>query len=240
MSEDTIDVGYDFQAEVGKRDPDSHSATLQRYHQLLWSKALPSGHTFDLVPVRVGSARALRHESELGTFVLSSDTLANSNKNRLRAFYDQMGADADESWHRDGGAIGGRLVFPRNKIDGRQTINQTRGTNHFIRDRFDLTLESIRRHYAGETSPLTDVLSRYRDFFSLFVDFDGYVKFFLLDDVVDEGRVRFYLPFDGFGASPLPRTFSDYQQFRRAQLAFVSARNDRMVTALRSSAVSRH
>lgn len=234
MSEPGIDVAYDFQAEVGRRDPDSYSATLQRYHQLLWSKQLPSGEMFTLIPTRVGAARALVHDSHLGTFVLSSDTLANSNKNKLRPFYDQMGADSNTAWHRDGGTIGGRLIFPRNRIDGRQTINQMRGTNHRIRDRFDLTLESIRRHYAGERSPLTDVLTRYRDFFALFVDFDGYVRFFLLDDLVRDGAVRFYLPFDGFEQSPLPRTFDAYQEFRRAQLAFVSARNERILSAVRS------
>jgi hypothetical protein len=235
MTDPTLDIAYDFQAEAGKRDPDSYSATLQRYHQLLWSKELPSGQMFGLAPVRVGSARALRHESDLGVFMLSSDTLANSNRNKLRTFYDQMGPASNEVWHRHGGAIGGRLVFPRNRIDGKQTINQTRGTNHRIRDRFDLTLEAIRRHYRQEESPLSDVLARYRDFFALFGSFDGYVSFFLLEDLVQDGTVRFYLPFEGFDRSPLPRTFDEYQEFRRAQLAFVAARNDRIAAAVQAA-----
>lgn len=230
-----FDVAYDFQAESGRRDPDSYSATLQLYHQSLWSKVLPSGEIFELTPIRAGSARALRHESHLGVFVLSSDTLANSNKNKLRPFYDQMGPEVNEAWHRDGGTIGGRLVFPRNRIDGKQTINQTRGTNQRISDRFDLTLEAIRLHYQEEDSPLSGALTRYRDFFALFGDFDRYVRFFLLDDLVEDGSVRFYIPFEGFDRSPLPQTFVEYQQFRTAQLAFVSARNDRMVKALRAA-----
>lgn len=224
-----IDVTFDFQAEAGTRDPDSYSRTLQRYHQLLWSKPLPSGQSFTLEQVRVGSGLALRHESQRGTFVLSSDTLANSNRKRLPLFYEQMGAATNTAWHRDGGAIGGRIVFPRNKIDGKQTINQLRGTHHQIRDRFDLTLEAIRRHYTGETSPLSEVLARYDDFFALFESFNGYVTFFLLQDLVDGGTVRFYLPFAGFEHSPLPRTFEDYEQFRRAQMDFVAARNARIL-----------
>jgi hypothetical protein len=41
------------------------------------------------------------------------------------------------------------------------TINKARGTNRKIEDRFDLTLEYIRRHYAGADRPLAGVLSRY-------------------------------------------------------------------------------
>lgn len=47
-------------------------------------------------------------------------------------------------------------------------------------DRFDLTLECIRRHYLGQRSPLGETLARYRDFFALFEDFSGYVEFFMV------------------------------------------------------------
>jgi hypothetical protein len=41
-----------------------------------------------------------------------------------------------------------------------------------IADRMDLTLECIRRHYAGEPgSPLSDVTTNYADFFKLFGTF---------------------------------------------------------------------
>lgn len=234
MPANLFDVTFDFQAEAGRRDPDSHSATLRRYHQLLWSKPLPSGVMFDLTPVRVGAALALQHESQLGTFILSSDTLANSSKNKLHTFYARMGAETNAAWHREGGAIGGRLVFPRNRVDGKQTINQARGTNPRVRDRFDLTLEAIRRHYAGHTSPLSAAIDRYAAFFALFGDFRGYTRFFLLDDLVQNGAVRFYLPFENFEQPPLPKSFDEYQQFRQAQLDFVSARNARMRAAVGS------
>lgn len=77
-------------------------------------------------------------------------------------------------------------------VDGKQTINGRRGTHHQIKDRFDLTLECIRRHYTGEGSPLADTLDRYTGFFALFQDFAGYVNFFFLSDLVrDDGGVRF-------------------------------------------------
>ncbi|WP_113903400.1 DUF6994 family protein [Brevibacterium celere] len=39
------------------------------------------------------------------------------------------------------------------------TINGARGLHPRIVDRFDLTLECIRRHYRGEPSPLADLVA---------------------------------------------------------------------------------
>ena len=231
-----IDITTDFQEDAGHRDPDIYSRLLQSYHQRLWSKKLPGGAELTLTAGRAGSARILTHRSDLGEFTLSSDTLANSNRRARRDHYEAMGEESNMAWHRDGGTIGGRLVFPRNRIDRRQTINQRRGTHPLIRDRFDLTLEAIRRHYAGESSPLGDTLASYASFFDLFQSFDGYVEFFLLQDLVEAtGGVRFYLPFEDFGGSPLPLTFDEYKEFRRRQLEFVAARNKRILEATTTS-----
>jgi hypothetical protein len=73
--------------------------------------------------------------------------------------------------------IGGMMVFPENQIERKPTINQARGFTRSIADRFDLTLECIRRHYARHNSPLALTLSRYAEFFALFGDFRGYVSF---------------------------------------------------------------
>ena len=81
------------------------------------------------------------------------------------------------------------MVFPGNQVDGKMTINGARGCHPRIRDRFDLTLECIRRHYLGEPSPLSDTLARYADFFGLFGDFAGYVDFFHLQDLVNEATL---------------------------------------------------
>jgi hypothetical protein len=60
------------------------------------------------------------------------------------------------------------------------TINQYRGFNRKINDRIDLTLECIRLYYEGKVSPLYETFFVYDDFFKLFVDFKGYVDFFLV------------------------------------------------------------
>jgi len=66
--------------------------------------------------------------------------------------------------------IGGHIIFPAHKKNG-FTINQARGVNRIICDRFDLTLECIKRFYQNEQSPLYDTLMKYTDFFDLFDDF---------------------------------------------------------------------
>jgi hypothetical protein len=129
-----------------------------------------------------------------------------------------------------GYTIGGMMVWPANRVAGKMTINGARGFHPKIKDRFDLTVECIRRHFLGEPSPLADVLSRYASFFSLFRDFAGYVEFFLLQDLLsrDYSAVRFSMPFDDFATSPLPLTSEAYALYRRGAAEFLQARNERI------------
>jgi hypothetical protein len=72
-----------------------------------------------------------------------------------------------EAFHRIGYTIGGMMVFPAERAGGKMTINGARGFHPKIKDRFDLTLECIRRHYLGEPSPLGCTLARYANFFTV-------------------------------------------------------------------------
>ena len=87
----------------------------------------------------------------------------------------------------------------------------------------------MRLFYAGQHSPLYDTFLRYKDFFALFENFQGYVNFFLLNDLIDENEnVRFYLPFDNFKTKP---TFSDVDQYlvyKKGVIDFIEARNTRI------------
>lgn len=223
-----IDVDFDMRTDTpAGRDPDSHSPTLRQYHKTLWSKPLPSGENFAL---RTDVPRVyLFHESRLGQFFLSSDTVATSHRKRLNSFYTQLPDEANERFHRIGYTIGGMLIFPGNRIDGKQTINQRRGTHRSVQDRLDLTLECIRLHYLGELSPLSTTLDLYRHFFNLFETFEQYIEFFLLQDLVtDRFDVDFLLPFEGFKSSPLSADLESYAGYRDRTIAFVEARNRRI------------
>ncbi len=136
-----------------------------------------------------------------------------------------------EAFLRVGYTIGGMMVFPGNRVGRKMTINGARGFHPRIKDRFDLTVECIRRHYRNEWSPLSDPLRRYADFFGLFRDFRGYVEFFLLQDLVTEdcSAVRFFTPFDDFTTSPLPASIDVYRAYQRLAVKFIEARNCRIL-----------
>ena len=122
------------------------------------------------------------------------------------------------------------MVFPGQRVGGKMTINGVRGFDPRIRDRFDLTVECIRRHYLQERSPLLEPLNRYADFFNLFDDFRGYVEFFLLQDIVNDGfsAVKFFMPFDNFKTSPLPSSKDVYVSYMQHAVEFIEARNKRI------------
>jgi hypothetical protein len=143
----------------------------------------------------------------------------------------QIPVEERDEFNRICYTIGGMMVFPGNRVDGKMTINGRRGFHPRIKDRFDLTVECIRRHYGNESSPLSDTLARYADFFRLFGDFRGYVAFFLLQDLVTEdcSAVRFFAPFEDFNTSPLPGSLDAYLAYRQLAVGFIEARNRRIL-----------
>ena len=225
-----IDTTFDFRTDANGKDPDWASPTLRDFHRRLWSKPLPDGRPFELSASVRGSY--LHHLSDIGEFSLSSDAVMATFlrwPERLQPIVQQFSTVDNEYLLRTTYTIGGMMVFPGNQIDRRWTINQARGCNRSISDRFDLTVECIRRYYLGKWSPLQTTFDRYPEFFSLFRDFEGYVEFFLLDDIVgDDGQVRFFMPFDNFQSVAVPRDYSTYAEYRRRTIEFVHARNARI------------
>lgn len=225
-----IDTAFDFRTDSGGRDPDAFSPTLRRYHRHLWSKPLPDGRAFELLDSTPGAY--LHHRSGAGEFYLASDSVVQTFT-RWTAAQHLVSSfpPADIEWFKTiTSTIGGMVVFPANKVDGKITINGARGFTRAISDRMDLTLECIRRHYVGLHSPLAETLQRYREFFALFGDFEGYVDFFLLGDLLNSDRsaVKFFAPFTDFTAPAVPPDVETYAAFMRASIDFVEARNRRI------------
>lgn len=223
-----IDTTFNVYTDARGGDPDSTSPTLRQYHKHLWSKPLPNGKTFDLTDKKSGAY--LYHNSIQGEFWLGSDAITHSYKNHKRKKWltEQVKADVNELFNT-GSTIGAYTIFPYKRIDGKHTINQARGVNSLIDDRFDLTLECIRLFYLGEESPLYDTFFRYKKFFDLFESFKGYIDFFLFGDLINENqKIRFYLPFDNFKARPTFSTIDDYLTYKTSVLNFIKARNERI------------
>lgn len=222
-----IDTSYDVNSDSGGKDPDKDSATLKDYHRKLWSKELPYGKgRFDLEP----RPRAyLVHESPLGKFPMASDAITTRLTKRAGHIIKNIPPEDLPSW--PGYTVGSSIVFPGNKVGGKMTINGARGFNGKIADRFDLTLECIRRYYGGrqEWSPLEKVLDRYDKFFALFSDFNGYVEFFLLQDLLKkDGTIDFFHHFDNFKTPAVPQNENEYLEYLARSNSFIRARNARI------------
>ena len=223
-----IDTKFNFYTDANGGDPDSTSPTLKRFHKLLWSKPLPNGKTLELLDNKSGLY--LYHQTELGEFYFGSDAITHSYKNHKRKQWlvSQIPNEVTELFDT-GSTIGAYTLFPNNRIDGNHTINQARGVNSLIDDRFDLTLECIRLFYLGQTSPLYDTLNRYKNFFALFENFIGYTQFYLLDDIIDSnGNIKFYLPFDNFKSRPVFNSIDDYFLYKQGVMTFINSRNKRI------------
>lgn len=73
---------FDFHSDTpAGKDPDSFSPSLRKYHQLLWSKELPTGQHFHLA---IEPRRYLVHRSSSGVFFLASDTITTRLRKKAR------------------------------------------------------------------------------------------------------------------------------------------------------------
>ena len=219
-------------------DPDSNSKLLRSYHKNLWSRELPNGELLDLAycPKMTDYLEWKGHR-------FGSDSLTNSFRySRMQYIIDQYRLEFDdyrsfmESYIRKGYTIGGMIIFPKpHKGEAgrhRQTMNQTRGCNKVIKDRWDRTLECIRLHYLGKPNPLENVLHDDSWFFDKFIDFQGYVDFFFLQDCVtpDYSEVISWLGDMSFDTPALPKDVDEYRIWINANIDFVDRRNRRIAS----------
>ncbi len=90
-----------------------------------------------------------------------------------------------ENYLQQANTIGGFMLFPRHDC----SINQARGMSDRIQDRFDLTLECIRRMYESGfptgSNPLFDMSKEDKEYFEMFGSFENYAKFFCLNKSYD-------------------------------------------------------
>lgn len=224
-----IDTTFDVRDDTPSgKDPDSYSPTLRRYHQLLWSKELPCGQKLILDDKLMGYIGDTQ-------YWFSGDSIIHSFSRwaKYQHVISQIDPSVIENFIHIGYTIGGDIIFPANVPagKGKMSMNQRRGILVKICDRFDLTLECIRRYYIDIESPLYSCINDYKPFFDAFVDFKGYVDFFLLQDLVtdDYSAIKYWYPFPGeFYSNPLPRNPEEYLEYVDTVQRFLSCRNARI------------
>ena len=243
----SIQVGFDFTQDcdywpdfwerndglgAGKVDPDSDSQMLRAYHKTLWSKELPNGDYFNLeYDGGYLSFRNMRLGSDSITASFRYKRYKEMMDECIRYYGKEAFHNRIEEYLHNTYTIGGAILFPKHQ----NSINQCRGRNSYICDRWDLTLECIRRFYKGITAPkdnpLGEVLLSDKSFFDLFVDFRGYCEFFFLQDCVSENyeEVKTFIPMEFFPTqSPLPKTLELYNLWLQNNENFVKLRNERI------------
>lgn len=208
-------------------DPDSASQTLKHYHKLIWSKQLPNGEFLNLKKGSGAKYLTWKNMRFGSDSIIASFRYKNNRKfmelvaNTVPNYISYM-----ENYIHKSYTIGGTIIFPK-RSGG---INQSRGCNHLICDRWDLTLECIRKYYQNENSPLYSTLKIDKNFFDLFIDFRGYVDFFYLQDCVtkDYKSTIFWLGDGDYNKNPLPTTVEEYLHWIECELDFVEKRNIRI------------
>lgn len=241
MDENSIDINFSFTEdtanywkgywndEMGRAtvDPDAYSKTLKRYHKLLWSKKLPNGEYLDLIESNAKDY-LLWNGFRFGSDSITASFRYNKYRYMIKNFMSTCPDYKEfmEQYTKLTYTIGGSIIFPKRKGG----INQSRGCNAYIRDRFDLTLECIRLYYNKKENPLNELLKKEKDFFELFVDFRGYIDFFYLQDLVSEdySSVKFFIGDGEFNVNPLPKTVEEYSVWLNKQMEFVKKRNTRI------------
>ena len=219
-------------------DPDSASNTLRNYHQALWSKKLPNGEIMELKKGKKSdylSWNGMRFASD-SIFTqhryIKCEKVIGQVKEKMDDYKQFVHNTSCLSY-----TIGGMIIFP--KLRG--SMNQDRGTNPMISDRWDLSLECIKRYYEFPENddynfnPLWQTIKRSEEFLKLFVDFSGYVEFFFLQDFLDENGnvIRFlndYMDENGLFTKkyPVPQTAEEYLQNIEIQKEIIIKRNKRI------------
>ena len=224
---------------TGLPDPDAFSERLYDFYETIWNSQrqklnlnLPevqkvwNGQAWELVGVADKSLR-LGTDSVMSIYWHRCD---------MRGFIAQLiEAKGDDFKHfirdylQDANTTGGFMLFPRH----RQSLNQARGVNAVINDRFDFTLECIRRNYLQQDNPLQAALDNDKAFFDSFGTFEKYVDFFCLNNSwVKDGQVfnlmdNKSLENYNFDKNPLP-TKDNWWGFYNNIMERLSSRNEQI------------
>ncbi len=228
------DVFWDNDSDVmdSNHDPHIRCQTLRDYHRSLWSRPLPNGQTMEIENdyckyliwnnIRLGSeplVSSLRYSRTKGLMTMISSSM------------DDYKQYIEDFVHRTSN-IGNAIILPRRV----GSISQYRSKPQ-IGYRWDCTLECIRRYYSGEWSPLEKCMSKNKDFLDLFVDFKGYVDFFLLQDFVSNNysTVKVMLDTDVDDGDPLPKDIEEYIEWINTCLDLVEKRKGRIQNLVRKN-----
>ena len=178
-------------------DPDACSERLYEFHGVLWEKQRKQTEFLNLnIPQIVICQKSIWFKLNNKNIALGSDSIMNiywhrtsGNMPEIMKKISQTKSNYKEfikEYLKKANTIGGFVLFTRHN----NSINQQRGKRP-IDDRFDLTLECIRRayqyrdFYREDNNPLFGLSEEDKKFFRMFGSFENYAKFFCLNKSYD-------------------------------------------------------
>jgi hypothetical protein len=77
-------------------------------------------------------------------------------------------------------------------------------------------------------------MERYESYFKIFDNFQGYIDFFLLQDLVssDYSSIKYLIPFKDFDSPPLPCSAEEYVTYKGNMIKFITKRNNRILNTV--------
>lgn len=236
-----VDININYKKLLNNNlDPDKYCKELGETHCILWSSKKTLGI------LKWNSLNKLKSFINGIEFIFTPDSIVNSFYNSKRIIkgkgikesdwirsLSKMTQDIIKDYRNIDYTIGSSIIFPIS-INGKSigwTMNKARGCSSKIHDRFDYTLECIKRYYEENIdNPLQSAIEKSSLFFNLFKSFNEYVDFFFLNDLVDEkGNVISFTDKIDF-SSPFPKTEEEYIKYLDNTIRFVNKRNERILT----------
>lgn len=208
------------------KDPDKYNDELGKAHCILWSSKNKLGE--------LGHSKYNRLSTTINgiEFIFTPDSITNSYyKNKTVSSFDDEVQQLIEEYKRKENTIGSSIIFPI-RIDGQSiiwTMNRARGLSKKVHDRFDYSLECIKRYYdKNEDNPLLKAVEKSSKFFDTFDSFKEYVDFFFLNDLVDENyNVISFTDTIDFDCA-IPKTKESYIKYLKNTMTFVKKRDLRI------------
>ena len=235
-------------------DPDVNSRKLYEAHIQFWNKRCEKYENINKISTHGQCECELKIDNT--DIILGSDSIMSIYWHRTYGITPKIMKEFNENiskfikntdytsfirkYLRKSNTLGGFIVFPRHN----NSINQLRGTKSEINDRFDLTLECIKRYYnqEKENNPLYDVLEHNSVFFNMFGSFENYINFSCLGPWVNENyqvvdvfnsddkKIKLLSDWDG-KTCDFPNTeckASDWWRFYNNMMKHLEERNDKI------------
>lgn len=196
LFENTKKVWLDMEKKNSYVDPDRNSIKLYRYYELFLSRELPDGLYFQFKTKRDhGTLQSMGED-----IILTGDYIGPSKND----YFNEYNNKKLSEFLKVTRTFAGNIVWPKKQVDNRITVNQYKG--NVFNERMDLLLFELERFYKEFESKdcvfprLGQIFKDHIEWYKHFVDFNGFINFFYLQDFVNKVEDGFEATFVGSGS----------------------------------------